>query len=60
MYPSKETVLHYAENHVSKKCLNRDSAQDTRTITEILAPFLSNDRMHEVHDQERNAVWAKR
>lgn len=39
---------------------NRDSAQDTRTITEILSPYLNNDRMHEMHEQERNAIWAKR
>ncbi|XP_055374052.1 phosphatidylinositol 4,5-bisphosphate 3-kinase catalytic subunit beta isoform [Condylostylus longicornis] len=60
LYPSEEIVLQYAAEISRTKSLNRDSAQDTRTIKQILEPYLSNDRLYEMHDQERNAIWAKR
>lgn len=50
----------YAEELEKTKNFNRDSAQDTRSINEIMSPYLNNDRIHEMHDQERNAIWAKR
>lgn len=60
LYPSEETVLAHAAEVARTKCLNRDSAQDTRTIKEVLAPYLGNDKLYEMHDQERNAIWSKR
>lgn len=59
-YPSDERILKYAEELEKTKNFNRDSAQDIRSIKEIMAPYLNNDRIHEMHDQERNAIWAKR
>lgn len=60
MYPSEEKVLNYAEELSKTKNFNRDSAQDIRSIKLIMSPYLNNDRIHEMHDQERNAIWAKR
>lgn len=42
------------------KELNRDSAHDERSVIEILAPYMNNDRLNEMHEQERNAIWSKR
>lgn len=60
IYPSHEKVLEYAHILATKKNLNRDSAQDTRSIHDIMAPYFNNDRINEMHDQERNAIWSKR
>lgn len=53
-------MLHYSDELSKTKNFNRDSAQDIRSIKEIMSPYLNNDRIHEMHDQERNAIWAKR
>ncbi|GAB0088558.1 phosphatidylinositol 4,5-bisphosphate 3-kinase catalytic subunit delta isoform [Sergentomyia squamirostris] len=60
MYPAEDKILEHASRLAKQDNLNRDSAQDTRTIREILSPYLKNDRLHEMHEQERNAIWAKR
>lgn len=36
------------------------SAQDTRTINVVLAPYLKKDKLDEMHDQDRNVIWSKR
>lgn len=60
IYPSEDRILGYAEQLEKTKNFNRDSAQDIRSINEIMSPYLNIDRIHEMHDQERNAIWAKR
>lgn len=60
VYPPEDRILSYAEELEKTKNFNRDSAQDIRSIGEIMSPYLNNDRIHEMHDQERNAIWAKR
>lgn len=50
----------YAEELERTKNFNRDSAQDARSIGEIMSPYLNNDKFHEMHDQDRNLIWAKR
>lgn len=59
-YPSDDKVLAYAEELSKTKNFNRDSAQDIRSIKEIMTPYINSDKIHEMHDQERNAIWAKR
>lgn len=60
MFPSKEKVLQYATMLEKTKDFARDSAQDTRSIKEVMGPYMTNDRTFEMHDQDRNAIWAKR
>lgn len=60
VYPSKEQVVAYAHEVTAKLTSNRDSAQDSRTIEEVLERFPHRDRMHDMHEQERNNIWAKR
>lgn len=60
LYPPEDRILTYAEELEKTKNFNRDSAQDTRSINQIMSPYLNNDKIHEMHDQERNAIWAKR
>lgn len=50
----------YATSLRDTKELNRDSAQDSRTIAEIMQPYLNNERIHEMVDQDRSAIWSKR
>lgn len=60
VYPSEEQIVAYAHQITEKLTSNRDSAQDSRTIHEVLGPYLNRDRMHDMHEQERNDIWAKR
>lgn len=53
--------MNYATSLIRNKTeLNRDSAQDSRTIGEIMSPYLNNERIHEMVDQDRSAIWSKR
>ncbi|XP_058063113.1 phosphatidylinositol 4,5-bisphosphate 3-kinase catalytic subunit delta isoform [Anopheles bellator] len=61
LYPSEDELLLQA----TRKCtrnehLNRESAEDTRSIMQILSRYMYNDRLNDIHEQERNAIWAKR
>lgn len=60
VYPSEEQIVNYAHQVSEKLNSNRDSAQDSRTIEDVLGPYLNRDRMHDMHEQERNDIWAKR
>lgn len=61
VYPSEDQLLkHAAQNRNCNRPLNRDSAEEVRPIKEILMPYIHNDRLNDMHDQERNAIWAKR
>lgn len=60
LYPPEDRILKYAEELEKTKNFNRDSAQDARSIEEIMLPYLNNDKFHEMHDQDRNLIWAKR
>ncbi|XP_055310433.1 phosphatidylinositol 4,5-bisphosphate 3-kinase catalytic subunit beta isoform [Sitodiplosis mosellana] len=60
VYPPEDRILTYAEELEKTKNFNRDSAQDCRSINQIMSPYLNNDKIQEMHDQDRNAIWAKR
>lgn len=60
IYPSTERLIEHAQHFAAIDTLNRDSAQDVRPIGEILGQYMVNARFNEMHDQERNAIWAKR
>lgn len=50
----------YASKLRDTKELNRDSAQDTRSIHDVMLPYLNNERITEMVDQDRSAIWSKR
>lgn len=60
LYPHEDTILQHAAEVRKTENLCRDSAEDSRNIKDILSPYMNNDRLHEMHEQERNAIWAKR
>uniref|UniRef100_A0A336MQM4 phosphatidylinositol 3-kinase n=1 Tax=Culicoides sonorensis TaxID=179676 RepID=A0A336MQM4_CULSO len=60
IYPNEETVLTHAEENRKTKDLSRSSEQDPRNVRDILAPFMHNDRLNEIHENDRDAIWAKR
>lgn len=61
VYPSEEQLLQHAYTmRQVNRDLNRDSAEEVRSIKEILTPYMHNDRLNDMHEQDRNAIWAKR
>lgn len=61
LYPHEDTVLEYAQDlQNSATALSRDSMEDEKSIKEILGPYMNNNRFHEMHEQERHVIWAKR
>lgn len=59
-FPSEETVLNHARSNRLESNLRRDTITDERNIKDILSPYLNNDRLNDIPEQERNAVWEKR
>lgn len=60
MFPYEHEVIAFASQLRDAKELNRDSAQDSRTIYAVMSPYLNNERIHEMVDQDRSAIWSKR
>ncbi|XP_053678088.1 phosphatidylinositol 4,5-bisphosphate 3-kinase catalytic subunit delta isoform [Anopheles nili] len=61
VYPSEEELLaHAARMNHRNQHLNRESAEDTRSIKAIMSAYMYNDRLNDIHEQDRNAIWAKR
>ncbi|XP_055620470.1 phosphatidylinositol 4,5-bisphosphate 3-kinase catalytic subunit beta isoform [Toxorhynchites rutilus septentrionalis] len=61
VYPSEDQLLdHAVKMRRINRHLNRDSAEEMRPIKEILLPYMHNDRLNDMHEQDRNAIWAKR
>ncbi|XP_062699657.1 phosphatidylinositol 4,5-bisphosphate 3-kinase catalytic subunit beta isoform-like [Aedes albopictus] len=61
VYPSEEQLLdHASKMRRINRHLNRDSAEEVRPIKEILMPYMHNDKLSDMHEQDRNAIWAKR
>jgi phosphatidylinositol-4,5-bisphosphate 3-kinase len=60
VYPTEEQMLAYAEGAKMRGSLKRDDYIDDRTIRDILLPYVNNDRLNEIPEQERNAIWEKR
>lgn len=61
VYPSEDQLLkHAAQNRNCNRPLNRDSAEEVRPIKEILMPYIHNDLLNDMLEQDRKAIWAKR
>ena len=60
-YPSEEAVLIYAEDVASKEALSRGKSQDcTKSVKQVISLYMRNDKIYEMHDQDRNEIWSKR
>lgn len=61
VYPSEDQLVTHAEKmRRINRHLNRDSAEEMRPIKEILMPYMHIDKLNDMHEQDRNAIWAKR
>ncbi|XP_058443761.1 phosphatidylinositol 4,5-bisphosphate 3-kinase catalytic subunit beta isoform [Malaya genurostris] len=62
VYPSEDQLVDHAmKMRRINRHLNRDSAEETRPIKEILTHYLhNNERLNDMHEQDRNAIWTKR
>lgn len=56
-YPNKMEILDYASNLA--RPLQR-SSEDARSILSILQPYLFNDRISDISEQERKDIWERR
>lgn len=60
VYPSEDAVLEFAEMNHKTKNLSRSNVTDDRLVKDILAPYMHNDRLNEIHEDDRIAIWSKR
>uniref|UniRef100_A0A182N1I0 phosphatidylinositol 3-kinase n=1 Tax=Anopheles dirus TaxID=7168 RepID=A0A182N1I0_9DIPT len=61
VYPGEEELLAHATKMSHRnEHLNRESAEDPRSIKAIMSAYMYNDRLNDIHEQDRNAIWAKR
>lgn len=60
VYPGEDVVLQYAETNRKSKDLSRGSAQDDRRVGDIVSPYIHHDRLNEIHEDDRVAIWSKR
>jgi phosphatidylinositol-4,5-bisphosphate 3-kinase len=56
-YPSKIDILEYAAKRPQPPDLREEEA---RTIINILQPYLYNDRISDISEQERKDIWDRR
>ncbi|CAG9803397.1 unnamed protein product [Chironomus riparius] len=55
VYPNKREIHEYAEQHFQKQ--TRD---DAKLIENIIQPYLHNDRISDISEQERKEIWERR
>lgn len=55
LYPSEKEILDYA-----KQRLRQPQRQPDDAITSILQPYMHNDRISDISEQERKEIWDKR
>ncbi|XP_037945852.1 phosphatidylinositol 4,5-bisphosphate 3-kinase catalytic subunit beta isoform [Teleopsis dalmanni] len=60
-FPPEDAVLRYAGELMNSGNINRDLPEDcTKTVNEVLSQYLRSDKLYEMHDQDRNAIWSRR
>lgn len=60
MYPTEEIVVQHAIDLARTESLSRGKSQDSKSINKVLSQYLRSDKLYEMHDQDRNAIWSKR
>lgn len=61
LFPSEGEVIAYAENRLARKDQATISpAEDERSIVSILQPFIHNDRINDISEQEKKEIWERR
>lgn len=57
LYPSETEICDYA----SKNCqILQRSPEDAKLIVDIIQPYMHNDRMTDISEQERKEIWERR
>lgn len=63
LYPTEKEVIDYAEKRLraSQKILPPTSpTDDDRSIISILQPYMHNDRINDISEQESKEIWERR
>jgi phosphatidylinositol-4,5-bisphosphate 3-kinase catalytic subunit alpha/beta/delta len=59
VYPNSDNVIEYAKT-LEPSQLQREKTEDERPINEIIQPYMRFERTFDMHEQNRNLIWAKR
>ncbi|XP_011213577.1 phosphatidylinositol 4,5-bisphosphate 3-kinase catalytic subunit delta isoform [Bactrocera dorsalis] len=60
-FPSMLAVLKYAEELHHREVLSSDKLhENSKPISAMLSQYLRIDKVYEMHDQDRNALWSRR
>jgi len=62
-YPSEEVVLQYAADREQVNRLQRQLAgpeKPIKELKELMANYTGLDKIYEMVDQDRNAIWERR
>lgn len=63
LYPTEKEVIDYAEKRLkaSQKIMSPPSPTDEdKSIIVMLQPFMHNDRINDISEQERKEIWERR
>ncbi|CAD6992165.1 phosphatidylinositol 4,5-bisphosphate 3-kinase catalytic subunit delta isoform [Ceratitis capitata] len=60
-FPSMEAMLKYAGELDYNESFNKEKINDNvKPISSMLSQYLRIDKVYEMHDQDRNALWSRR
>lgn len=63
LYPTEKEVIEYAENNLKdplKISSLASPTEDEKSITSVLQPYMHNDRINDISEQESNEIWMRR
>lgn len=63
LYPTEKEVIEYAESRLrasQKITVPASPSDDDRSIISILQPYMHNDRINDISEQESKEIWERR
>lgn len=57
LYPNEREIHEYAEKHFRNQ---QRTPEDAKLILNIIQPYLHNDRISDISEQERKEIWERR
>ncbi|XP_030370722.1 phosphatidylinositol 4,5-bisphosphate 3-kinase catalytic subunit delta isoform [Scaptodrosophila lebanonensis] len=59
-FPSEDTVLKYAADRAQSNRDTQSQSETVRPLADLLSNYTGLDKIYEMHDQDRNAIWEYR
>lgn len=60
LYPTETEVIDYAKRRLKKSEVMASPTDDDQSIVKILQPFIHNDRINDISEQESKEIWDRR